>query len=177
MSSLSMFIDNIFFTVIIFLITGTAIFILKLHSKFFDWIKFIIFVCVLIILIQSFTYSGLRFTTEGLLFGVITSLKLLTITSLVFAFISTIPLEQLSKMFDFLPKEMSMMLTLTLRLLFIMKEQILTIVQAQKARGLNFNTLNVFKVYFPIFVPLFNKILENSQRMALSIESRGMKIN
>jgi len=160
---------------IVFLAVILGIFLLRIHSKLFEWIKPILIICVFIVLIQTFTYTPIGFSIEGLLFGITISLRLLTLLLAVFTFVSTTPPKELLEGFSFLPKEIALMLMLAFRLLPLVKKEIVTIVNAQKARGLNFKTLNLFKTYFPILVPLFAKTLEGSNRMALAMESRGFK--
>ena len=47
------------------------------------------------------------------------------------------------------------------------------VMNAQKARGLNFRSPNVTRTYFPVMVPLLAKTLERSEKMALAMEARG----
>jgi energy-coupling factor transporter transmembrane protein EcfT len=112
---------------------------------------------------------------EGFFFGIVISLRLLVLFLAVFAFMSSTPPKQLFETFDFLPYDLALMLTLAFRLLPIIKNEITMIMNAQKARGLNFWSLNIFKTYFPIFVPLFGKTLEGSNHLALTMESRGFR--
>jgi energy-coupling factor transport system permease protein len=94
---------------------------------------------------------------------------------LVFAVVSTTSTKQLLESFDFLPKELGIMLMIAFRLLPLVKDETTKIINAQKARGLNFRTINIIKSYFPILVPLFGKMLEGSNRLALAMESRGFE--
>lgn len=159
----------------IFLVTIFVIFLLRIHSKAFEWIKSILFICFIVIILQTFTYFPISFTMEGFFFGIVISLRLLVLFLAVFAFMSSTPPKQLFETFDFLPYDLALMLTLAFRLLPIIKNEITMIMNAQKARGLNFWSLNIFKTYFPIFVPLFGKTLEGSNHLALTMESRGFR--
>jgi len=174
-STCTLFITDLFYMSIIFLAVIFGILLLKIHSKLFEWIKPILIICVFIVLIQTFTYTPITFSIEGLLFGITISLRLLTLLLAVFAFVSITPPKELLESFSFLPNEIALMLMLSFRLLPLVKKEIVGIVNAQKARGLNFKTPNLFKTYFPILVPLFAKTLEGSNRMALAMESRGFK--
>lgn len=174
-STSTLFITDLFYMLIVFLAVILGILLLKIHSKLFEWIKPILMICVFIVVIQTFTYTPIRFSIEGLLYGMTISLRLLTLLLAVFAFVSTTSPKQLLESFSFLPKEIALMLMLAFRLLPLVKKEIVAIVNAQKARGLNFKTLNLFKTYFPILVPLFARTLEGSNHMALAMESRGFE--
>jgi len=174
-STCTLFITNLFYMSIVFLGVVLGILLLKIQSKLFEWIKPILMICVFIVLIQTFTYTPIAFSIEGLLFGITISLRLLSLLLVVFVFVSTTPPKELLEAFDFLPNEIALMLMLAFRLLPLVKREIVSIVNAQKARGLNFKSLNLLKTYFPILVPLFARTLEGSNRMALAMESRGFK--
>ena len=109
------------------------------------------------------------------MFGITISLRLFVVLSLVFAFVSTTSMKELFESFTFLPSELALMLMLSLRLLPLVKDETIKIINAQKARGLNFKSLNFFRTYFPVMIPLFSKTLERSNRLALAMESRGFE--
>jgi len=164
---------NLVYMLPVFLFVVALIFLFRIYRKILDWLKFMVSICLVIILIQSFTYSGLGFTFTGLFYGLIFSLRFLTLILLIFIFVHTTPTKQLVEAFDFLPHQFSFMLMLSLSLLPKVGDETKTIVNAQKARGLNFKTLNVFKVYLPILVPLFSRTLEKSQQLALAMQTRS----
>ncbi|MDI6826739.1 MAG: energy-coupling factor transporter transmembrane component T [Candidatus Aenigmarchaeota archaeon] len=174
-STLTFFIKDLVLVTSVFLAIIVVIFLLRIHSKLFEWIKPISIICVFIVILQTFTYPPIKFSVEGFFFGIIISQRLLVLFIAVFAFVSTTSPKQLFEAFDFLPYNLALMLTLAFRLLPLIKNEIIMIMNAQKARGLNFKSINVFKVYFPILVPLFGKTLEGSNRSALAMESRGFK--
>jgi len=174
-STLTLLMNELILIMILFFSVITIVLILRIQSKLFKWIKPILIVCILIILIDTFTYSPIKFTIEGLIFGFKISLRLLTLLIMVFTFISTTTPKQLLESFSFLPRDMALMLTIAFRLLPIVEDGIIKIVNAQKARGLDFKSLNPFKTYFPVLVPLFGKTLEGSYRLALAMESRGFE--
>ena len=174
-STCTLFITDLFYMLVVFLAVILGILLLKIHSKLFEWIKPILMICVFIVLIQTFTYTGIGFSMEGLFYGITISLRLLCVLLVVFVFVSTTPSKELLESFSFLPKDIALMLMLAFRLLPLVKKEIMSIVNVQKARGLNFKSLNIFKTYFPILVPLFARTLEGSNHMALAIESRGFE--
>lgn len=150
-----------------------SVFVFKVYIQLKSWLKFFGFVCLLIVLVQTFTYSGFGFSFQGLIYGLTFSLRFLTIVLLVFLFVQTTPTFKLVEAFDFLPKKFSFMFMLSLTLLPKIKDLVWLIVNAQKVRGLNFKTLNIFNAYLPILVPLFSKTLEKSQQLALAIQTKG----
>jgi energy-coupling factor transport system permease protein len=164
-----LYITPIFFLVLL------SIFLFKVYKKLLGWLKFLVTVGLLIILIQTFTYSGFGFSFEGLTYGMTFSLRFLTLILLVFVFVHTTPTRRLVEAFSFLPYPLSFMLMLSLSLLPKIEDLAKTIVNAQKARGLNFKTLNIFKVYPPILIPLLSKTLEKSQQLALALQTRGFE--
>jgi len=168
-----LFIKNLIIIFLIFLGVSINVFVLKIHSKLLEWIKPILIVSVIIVVLQTFTYSPINFTIEGLLFGITISLRLIILLMLVFAFVSTTSTKNLLESFSFLPHELAMMFMIAFRLIPLVKDETIKIINAQKARGLNFRTPNIFKSYFPILVPLFGKMLEGSNRLAFAMESRG----
>ena len=174
-STCTLFITDLFYMLIVFLSVIFSIFLLKIHSKLFEWIKPILIICVFIVLIQTFTYTSIAFSIEGLIFGITIALRLLSLLLVVFVFVSTTQPKELLEGFSFLPNGIALMLMLAFRLLPLVKREIVSIVNAQKTRGLNFKTLNIFKTYFPILVPLFARTLEGSNNMALAMESRGFE--
>jgi len=170
------FITDLFWMSLIFLTVILVVLLLKIHTRLLEWIKPILIVSVFVIILQSFTHTPMKFTTEGLLFGVVISLRLLSLLTLVFAFVSTTKPRQLLDSFSFLPREIGLMLMLSLRLLPMVKDGIVKIMNAQRVRGLNFRSPNIFRTYFPILVPLFSKTLEGSNRLALAMEARGFEV-
>lgn len=167
--------NELIWVILLFLSVISIVSILRIQSKLFKWIKPILIICVFIILVDTFTYSPIEFTTEGLIFGFKVSLRLLTLLIIVFAFISTTSPKQLLESFSFLPSGIALMLTIAFRLLPVVEDRIVKIVNAQKARGMSFKTLNPFRNYFPVLIPLFGKTLEGSYRLALAMESRGFE--
>ena len=159
----------------VFLVVIIGILFLKTYSKLIEWIKPILFICIFVVILQTFTYLPISFSMEGFFFGIIISLRLLILFLSVFTFMSTTSSKQLFETFDFLPYNLALMLALAFRLLPLIKNEIAMIMNAQKSRGLNFWSLNIFKTYFPILVPLFGKTLEGSNHLALAMESRGFK--
>jgi len=157
------FLRDLLIITTLFLGVTLIVFLLRIHSRLFEWIKPILFVCVFIVILQTFTTVPFRFSMEGM------------VLTLVFTFTSTTSSREIIEAFSFLPYEVAIMLMLSLRFIPLIKDEFTKIINAQKARGLDFRSLNFFKTYFPILVPLFVKSLEGSNHLALAMESRGFK--
>jgi len=176
-STFALFIKDLFYISLFCISIIFVIFLFKIQSKFFEWIKPISIICSFIIILQTFTYIPIKFSLEGLIFGVTISLRLFVVLSVVFTFVSTTSMKELSESFSFLPNDLALMIMLAFRLLPLVKDETIKIINAQKSRGLNFKSLNFFDTYFPIMIPLFSKTLERSNHLALAMESRGFEQN
>jgi len=174
-STCVLFIKDFFYISLVLIAIVISVFLLKIHSKLLEWFKPISIICFFIIILNTFTYVPLKFSLEGLMFGITMSLKLFVVLSVVFIFVSTTSVKELFESFSFLPSELALMLMLAFRLLPLVKDETLKIINVQKSRGLNFKSLNFFRTYFPILIPLFSKTLEKSNRLALAMESRGFE--
>ena len=172
----TVFIRNLAIILPLFLSIILIVFLLKLQSKLFEWIKPILLICIFIIFLQTFTYVPIKFSLEGMIFGITISMRLLTLLTVVFTFTFTTSPREILEAFSFLPHEIAIMLMLSLRFIPLVKDEVAKIINAQKSRGLNFRSVNFFKTYFPILVPLFVKTLEGSNHLALAMESRGFEV-
>lgn len=169
------FVRNLTIIFSLFLSVVFIVFLLKIQSKFFEWIKPILLVGFFVIVLQSFSYIPFEFSIEGIIFGITISIRLITLLTVVFIFTSTTSPKDILEAFSFLPYEVATMLMLSLRFIPLVKDEVTKIINAQKSRGLDFRNPNILKTYFPIFVPLFAKTLEGSNHLALAMESRGFK--
>jgi energy-coupling factor transport system permease protein len=149
------------------------LFAFRLHRNFILWVKPIFLVVVVIILLQTFASPLFVFSVEGFYFGILYAARFLTMLAFISIFVHTTGVPRLAEAFDFLPKAISQVIVLALALLPSMTELTEKILNAQKCRGLNFRSPNIFRTYFPVLVPLFAKTLERSERMALAMQARG----
>ena len=162
--------------IVILIITASSIALLTakgLHENYLVWAKSIAIIMFVIIALQSFTYLGVGFSVAGFYFGVMIAMRFLAFLTLVTIFVHTTSTSELRDAFSFLPYTISTVFFLALVLLPKTAMLLENIVNAQKSRGLNFRSPNIFRTYFPILVPLFGKALTQSERMALAMEARG----
>lgn len=146
-----------------------------IQKKFTPWIKPLFLVFLVVVLLQSLTFSGFGFSLEGFYYGVLYSTRLLSLITLVFLFVQTTPMNSLVEALNFMPTSILQVLILTLSFLPNITELTEKIINAQKCRGLNFRSLNIFRTYFPILIPLFAKTLYRSEKMALAMQARGLE--
>ncbi|MBN2330519.1 MAG: hypothetical protein JXC85_01780 [Candidatus Aenigmarchaeota archaeon] len=162
--------------ILIFSITALSVALLVakgLHNNYIIWSKAIAIIMLVIIALNSFTYSAAGFSTAGFYLGLMIAMRFLAFLSLVTIFVHTTATNELKDAFSFLPRTISTIFFLALVLLPKMAMLLENIVNAQKSRGLNFRSPNIFRTYFPVLVPLFGKALTQSERMALAMEARG----
>ena len=164
---------NFLLILIATLVTFALIFACGVKDKFMSWTKPLSLVFVVVILLQSFTYGGLGFSIEGFHFGILYAMRVLALLTLVFLFVQTTTISKLAEAFDFLPKSISQVLVLALALMPSVTNLTENIINAQKSRAMSFRTLNVFRTYFPVLVPLFAKMLYRSEHMSLAMQARG----
>ncbi len=172
-STSMIFFVNLAFMAVSAIVLVSLLFGFRLHSRFVPWIKPMTFVFVLIIVVQALTFNGIMFSVAGLYYGILFSLRILILASLVFLFVETTPPSSLAKAFDFLPESVSMTLILALSLVPGVSDLAANIMNAQRSRAMNFRSPNIFSTYFPVLIPLFGKMLYRSEKMALAMQARG----
>jgi energy-coupling factor transport system permease protein len=146
---------------------------LRAHRRFVSWVKPLAFVFILVTAIHFFAVPSTFMTLEGLLRGILYSLRIYSLIAAVFIFVETTPAGRLAEAFDFLPESISQVLVLSLLLLPDVAGLSEKVLNAQRSRGLDFRSPNLFRTYVPVLVPIFAKTLERSNRMALAMEARG----
>jgi energy-coupling factor transport system permease protein len=145
----------------------------RLHRAFLPWLKTIMIASVLIVAVQYFIPGAGFSEYSGLARGVLYSMRLFCLLSAVFLFTQTTKTSRLPEAFSFLPKGFRHVFVLSVALVPQVAELAGKVIAAQKARGLSFRTPNVARTYAPVMVPIFAKMLEKSERMALAMEARG----
>ena len=74
-------------------------------------------------------------------------------------------------------RELSMVLTIALRFVPTLTQEIEKIVKAQQARGVDFggNVLGRIRSWVPVFVPIFVSAFRRAEQLALAMEARGYR--
>jgi len=138
-------------------------------------------------LIWSFAYSGervaialgpLRITYEGMLYGAGMGVRLDLMVFCGLIFLSTTPIEEftygLTRMG--LPFPVSFAMSLSFRLVPLFAGTVRTILDAQRARGLDTEAGGLtgrLKSYVPLLVPVFASALRRTDQLAIALESKG----
>lgn len=165
-STILIFINNLawLFSCLLILILITIIntSFLKLKNRLTP----LLFSVVLLIIFQLVFNSSQAYSVR-LLQGFTAAFKILSLSLLVFLYTATTSITQISQVFNFLPKTVNFMLTITLSLIPVIFQEAKTIILLQKSRGYHsFNPL-------PIIIPLLHRTLKRSEQIALTLSSRG----
>ena len=175
-----------------FLITAVAISRIKLKALF-KGMKTLLIIIVFTALINMFftpgealvTFWGVSITKEGLLNAFFLVLRIVMLVSGTFLMTYTTSpidltdgLESLLsplKKIKFPVHELAMMMSIALRFIPTLIEETDKIMSAQKARGADFESGNIFrraKALVPILIPLFISAFRRAEELATAMESR-----
>ncbi len=136
-------------------------------------------VFVATILVWTFFYRTVLVPTwAGFLFGLSTAIRLSAFLAVGILFLTTTRVEEIAYGLRCLhvPYTVGFTLTLAFRLVPVFFDAALTIVQAQRCRGLEFGRGSVLarlRRYVPVIVPVFIGALRRADRMAMALELRG----
>lgn len=183
-------IDYIIWCVLVF----GLMFISKIPIKmFFSSIKPIIWIILFTFVLHLFTGSGeplislgmLSITWDGIAQGSFVCLRLLLLmfaaSLLTFTTQPLILADALEDLMSPLKKvgvpahELAMMMTIALRFIPTLLEETDKIMKAQKSRGADFTTGNIFnriKAVMPILIPLFISAFRRADELAMAMEAR-----
>ena len=178
-------------------VTCAAIFLSKIPVKIIlKSLKPISWIILFTLLIHFFTHEGeilaeifiFKLTDEGIKFGILISLRLILLiifSSLLTFTTSPIQLtDAIEKLLSPLKKfgipahEFAMMMTISLRFIPTLIEELDKIIKAQKSRGVDFEEKNLvkrLKNFVPVLVPLFLSSFRRADELAMAMESRCYK--
>src|SRR5215510_278332 len=165
---------------VLILLSGSTPTLYRIRILFF-------FIAIFTTLIWSFFYGRgarlaalpfLPITREGLLFGLGMATKLSTFLATSALFLSTTRIEEFAYAFTILglPYRISFTLTLAFRLAPLFLESALTVIQAQRCRGLDIHSghlLQRLRRYVLVLIPVFMGALRRADQMAIALEVRG----
>ena len=140
-------------------------------------------ILAVIVLVTAGTWSffygdDLRFSTDGLWYGVTMGLKLGTFFACGILFLATTKVEELAAALRVLkvPYYFGFTLTLAVRLVPVFFGAAVAVHEAQRCRGLDFGRGSVgtrLRQYARLVVPVFLGALRRADRMAMALEIRG----
>ncbi len=147
-------------------------------------IKFLlIMLAVISTLLWALAFQGTTvlwgpFTREGLYYGMATGVRLDAMIIAGMIFLSATKIEEISLGIERLglPYRAAFAFSTALRLVPMIAATSYTIMQAQRARGLDIDTGNVFtrtKKYVPLLIPVFVSVIRGTNVFAMALESKG----
>lgn len=119
-------------------------------------------------------------SAEGLHFAFGMGLKLVAFLGLGVLFLATTKVEEFAYALTRLgmPFKVGFTMTLAFRLVPVFLDATITVVQAQRCRGFNFDEGNIvqrIRRYVPVIVPVFIGALRRADGMAMALEARGFQ--
>ncbi|MBT9260072.1 MAG: energy-coupling factor transporter transmembrane protein EcfT [Clostridiales bacterium] len=147
-------------------------------------LKFILFMLALMaIIIWSFMGGGTevifwRFTVEGLLFGIATALKLINMVLTGALFLATTRNEEMMAglLKLGLPFAAGFAISTALRLVPTLVGSGLTIIEAQRSRGLDLsqgNFITRLRKQIPLLIPVVATAIRSTHHLAMAVEAKG----
>lgn len=124
----------------------------------------------------------IHLSRQALLFGFGRGLKLALLLSTSILFLSTTTIEEFTtSLVTFrVPHRVAFAMSLAFRLVPLFMDSALTVVQAQRLRGYDFNQGNLLermKRYVPAVIPVFMGALRRANNMAMALEARGFGLS
>jgi len=163
--------NTLLISVILALIVITRFF-LQTDKMIGPRVKLLILVGISIVIFQL-CFNFQLSITQRLLLGVINAEKIMAISLLVLLYSATTSFSELMALFSFLPKRISLMLTLAFNLLTVMINEMQKIVLVQSSRGLNVKSFNPKKSMIPVIIPLLHRSFVRAERLAMVLHTRG----
>ena len=187
-------VDNIWGYLAAFLMLASVIVATKIPVKLFiRGLRGLLFIIILTVIINMFWTPGnvlvklwiFKITDAGLvqacrmasrLIMLVSGTSVMTLTTSAIAL--TDGMESLFKKIPFVKKyshELSMMMSIALRFIPTFAEETERIMKAQKSRGADFETSNIWKKakgLIPILVPLFVSAFQRANDLAMAMEAR-----
>jgi len=125
-------------------------------------------------------WGPFRVSAAGVRFALGMAVKLVTFLGVGILFLSTTRIEEFAYALTRVgaPYKLGFTMTLAFRLVPVFLDAAVTVVQAQRCRGFNFdegNLLQRVRRYVPVIVPVFMGALRRADGMAMALEARGFQ--
>ena len=119
-------------------------------------------------------------STMGMHFALGMAIKLATFLAVGVVFLSTTKIEEFAYALTRvgMPYKVGFTMTLAFRLVPVFLDAAVTVIQAQRCRGFNFDEGNLVqraRRYVPVIVPVFMGALRRADGMAMALEARGFQ--
>ncbi|GJF61709.1 TPA: energy-coupling factor transporter transmembrane protein EcfT [Staphylococcus argenteus] len=137
-----------------------------------------------------FEWHGITIETNGILEGIYISLRLIGIVMIATIMtLSTSPIDLTDaferllaplKMFKLPVHQLSMIMSIALRFIPTLMDELDKIILAQKSRGSEISSGNIatrIKSFIPLLVPLFMSAFQRAEELAVAMEVRGYDAN
>ncbi len=105
--------------------------------------------------------------------GIKAMFKIFSLSLLTFIFVSNNSISTIIEIFSFLPKRIQLMLTITFSIIPIIISETQKIITIQKCRGYNAKSLNIFRSFIPVIIPLLHRSLRRTEQIAIILQTRG----
>lgn len=158
--------EDLYLNIFLYSLIFSFIFIKQKFSIYISWLKPLLTAIIIVFIIQLLTGE--------IASGIISSLRILSLSSLVFLLVYTTQISLIIKALNFFPPQISYILSLSLGMIPQLSREIRQITTAQQARGHRLNW-NIFKSYLPILLPLFTKSFIRSEQISISMQARGFQ--
>ncbi len=125
-------------------------------------------------------WGPLLISAAGVRFALGMAIKLATFLAVGVLFLSTTKIEEFAYALTRagMPYKLGFTMTLAFRLVPVFLDAAVTVVQAQRCRGFNFDEGNLvqrMRRYVPVIVPVFMGALRRADGMAMALEARGFQ--
>lgn len=167
--------DGFILTGTVFVISLSIILLLGFAPVFFTWIKGLLFVMILILLLQTFTFGDMGYSHEGFIYGLYSIMRIAALTSCVFLFTKTTRLHEVAGSLRFLPFHIGYVFTISVGMIDRLVLDAQTIQNAQQARG-HKPGWNPFRTYVPVLLPLFARSITQAEKLTIAMQARGHKL-
>lgn len=171
-STALIYIHSVIFTTSVFLLLTIVSLCIKSLSKAVKRFVSICLVASLVILFQLVFNSSVPLLNR-LTIGILAALRIISLSLLVFIFVETTSVSDIARAFSFLPKQLSLLLTISLALIPAILLESQSIRLAQQARGYSMKKWNIMRGLVPLVIPLLSRTLVRAEHIAITLESRG----
>lgn len=157
---------NIFLSLLLYFTRQKYFTLRRLIPLFFIGVSIVVFQLV---------FNGTILWQERIMLGYLTASRIIVLSLGMIVFISITSASEIMRGLFFLPKSLKLLLVLTFSFIPLIFDESEKITLAQKSRGLKSRYLSIREVTAKT-IPLFHRVFQRSQALALTIVARGYSI-